>query len=116
NALAGRLAATGLAKESLEWYSVALRLYPRGGLPFPQGFVADAGAQLLMSNQAQSLDALLSAYLQARPDDPDGWFLRLAKEKAAADKIDRKLIDDTWNALAINLGEVCRAISGGEAP
>src|SRR4051812_43315175 len=116
NELAGLMASTGMGKEALEWYSVALRLYPRAGLPFPEGFVADAGAQLLMSNQSQSLDALLSAYLQARPDDADGWFLRLAKEKSTADKVDRKLIEGAWNALAVDLGGGGRDVNGADAP
>ena len=114
--LAGVLAAGGLGKESLEWYSVALRLYPRSAMPFPPGFVADAGTQMLTSGQAPALDALLAAYLQARPGDADAWFVRLAKEKSAAtQKLDRKVIDEAWNALGANLSEVCKAVAGGEA-
>jgi tetratricopeptide (TPR) repeat protein len=118
--LADVIASAGLAKESLEWYSIALRLYPRMGLPYPGGFVADAGTALLLSGQSQPLDAMLAAYIQARPGDADAWFLRLVKEKAAAQKLDRKLIDEAWNALSGNLAEVCAAVGGsgnaGAAP
>lgn len=114
--LAGVLASAGLGTESLEWYAVALRLYPRSAMPFPSGFVADAGAQMLISGQAPALDALLTAYLQARPGDADAWFVRLVKEKSAAtQKLDRKVIDEAWNALAANLAEVCRAVAGDNA-
>ena len=113
--LAGVIAATGLGRESLEWYSIAMRLYPRMGLPLPPRFVADAGAQLLVSGQAQALDGLIGAYLQARPEDPDAWFIRLAKEKAAGQKVERRFIDEAWNALSGNLAEVCKGISGGNA-
>ena len=110
--LADALASVGMNKESLEWYSTALRLYPRMSQPFPDGFIAGAGAQLLLAGQTATLDDLLSAYLAARPDDPDAWFVRLAKEKAASDKLERKSIDEAWNALAGSLGEVSRAIVG----
>ena len=110
--LADVMAAAGLGKESLEWYSIALRQYPRSGQTYPPGFLADAGTQLLTSGQSQPLDALLAAYLQARPGDADAWFLRLVKEKAAAQKVDRKVIDEAWNALSGNLAEVCSATSG----
>ena len=114
--VANVMAGAGLGKDSLEWYSIALRLYPRSGLPYPTGFVADAGTQLLTSGQSQPLDALLAAYLQARPGDADAWFLRLTKEKARAQKLDRKLIDEAWNGLSGNLAEVCTAISGSTNP
>lgn len=112
NELARVLGDAGMAKDSLEWYSVAMKLYPRTGQAFPEGFVADAGAQVLLSGQAPQLDVLLSAYLQARPGDADGWFLKLIKEKAAPGKVERKSIDEAWNALSANLSEVCAAIAG----
>ena len=34
----------GLGRDAIEWYSVALRLYPRLGREYPEGFVSDAGA------------------------------------------------------------------------
>lgn len=112
NELARLLGDAGMAKESLEWYSLAIKLYPRMGQAFPEGFIADAGAQVLLSGQTPQLDVLLSAYLQARPGDADGWFLKLIQEKAVAGKVERKSMDDAWNALSANLSEVCAAIGG----
>ena len=109
------LASTGLHKESLEWYTVALNLYPRTGQPFPAGFVADAGAQVLLAGLGEQLDVLLDSYLKARPDDADAWFLKLVKERAAAEKIEPKTVEEARAALSANLAEVCRAIADGGA-
>ena len=117
NELARMLGDLGLHGESVNWYTTAMGLYPRAARPFPAGFVADAGAQVLLSGKGDQLEGLLAQYLKARPDDAEAWFLKLVRDKAAAPtgKLDRKATEEAYNALARNLGEVTRAVAGGGA-
>jgi tetratricopeptide (TPR) repeat protein len=114
NELAQVLGRVGLHKDSLEWYTAALNLYPRAGQPFPAGFVADAGTQALLGGQTPQLDALLDSYLKARPEDAAAWFLDLIKDKAEG-KLDKKRVDEAYGAMAQNLAEVVRSVTTGGA-
>jgi tetratricopeptide (TPR) repeat protein len=112
NELAQVLGRVGLHKDSLEWYTVALGLFPRAGQPYPAGFVADAGTQALLGGQTQQLDALLDSYLKARPEDAGAWFLDLIKDRSEG-KLDKKRIDEAYGAMAQNLAEVGRSVTAG---
>jgi tetratricopeptide (TPR) repeat protein len=114
NELAQVLGRVGLHKDSLEWYTAALGLYPRTGQPYPAGFVADAGTQALLGGQTQQLDALLDSYLKARPEDAAAWFLDLIKDKSEG-KLDKKRVDEAYGAMAQNLAEVVRNVTTGGA-
>jgi predicted Zn-dependent protease len=105
------LSSVGLSKEAIEWAGQAMRLYPRMGQTFPDGFVANLGGQLLMTGETKPLESMLDVYLQARPDEPNAWFLQLLKAKAGAEKLEQKSVDDARNALAGRLGEACTAIA-----
>ena len=105
------LASVGLGKEAMEWAGHAMRLFPRMGRQFPESFTANVGGQLLTSGQSPMLDEMLKAYFQARPDDPNAWFLRLMKERAAADKLDPRSVEDARAALAGRLNQVCTAVA-----
>ena len=110
--LAGLLASVGLARESVEWYTLALRLYPRLGKLYPDEFVSDLGSQLMFTGQEEPLETLLSSYLKAKPDDADAWFMRLVKEKAAGDKDNAALMEEARQALRMRWAALALRMAG----
>jgi tetratricopeptide (TPR) repeat protein len=112
--LADLLSRVGLARDAIEWYSVALRLYPRLGRDYPEGFVSDVGTVLLAQGQNESLETLVSSYLKARPDDAEAWFVKLLKEKTAGGNGTPQALENARAALSQHWAAVADRIAGKE--
>lgn len=84
--LAQQLADLGLVQPSIQWYSYANGLYGSIGIRPDAGFARGAGSELLIAGRVDEATTLLSQYVTAVPDDPDGWMLWLTASKFQADE------------------------------
>ena len=114
--LANLLASQGITDKAIEWYTAALRVYPRTGRVYPEGFISSVGAQLLLAGQAQPLSTLLDSYLKARPEDADAWFMRLVQPAGADPAAAEARLTDARAALTARYRAVVDGVNGKEPP
>ncbi len=83
--LAEQLAQMGLVDQAITWYGLANRLYSLSGAHPDPAFVLGATSELLLGNHPDEAANLSSKYIQALPDDADGWFVSLSIAKFQLD-------------------------------
>ncbi|HEX8522822.1 MAG TPA: hypothetical protein VF669_11235 [Tepidisphaeraceae bacterium] len=86
-AVAQDLADAGLLQPALQWYNVALSLYPRTELRTPgRETVVDFACLIFMSGDAKTADGIVTRITTAEPDSINAWLLRLIIARSANDK------------------------------
>jgi tetratricopeptide (TPR) repeat protein len=76
--LAEQLAQMGLVEPSITWYGFANKLYSGSSSHADPAFVLGATSELLLGNHPDEAAQLASKYIEALPDDADGWFVWLS--------------------------------------
>jgi tetratricopeptide (TPR) repeat protein len=83
--LAEQLAQMGLVDQAITWYGLANRLYAGSRSHPDPAFVLGATSELLIGNHPDEAANLATKYIQALPDDADGWFVWLSIAKFQLD-------------------------------
>ncbi len=76
--LAEQLAQMGLVDPAIAWYGLANKLYSSSGAHPDPAFVLGATSELLLGNHPDEAALLAGKYVEALPDDADGWFVWLS--------------------------------------
>jgi tetratricopeptide (TPR) repeat protein len=84
--LAHELAAAGLGRASLDWYSHAVRVWNRQRVAPPHGFAVEYASQLLLADRQEDADMLAQQMLAVDGSDVDALLLRLLTLRAAGDR------------------------------
>ncbi|MGD0461514.1 MAG: hypothetical protein ABSB74_03395 [Tepidisphaeraceae bacterium] len=93
--LAEQLAQMGLVDQAITWYGLANRLYSSSSAHPDPAFVLGATSELLLGNHPDEAANLATKYIEALPDDADGWFVWLSIAKF---QLDLDPTDDTTKA------------------
>ena len=90
--LAEQLAQLGLVDQSITWYGLANRLYTLSNVHPDPAFALGATSELLIGNRPDDAAKIAARYVEALPDDADGWFVWLSIAKY---QLDLDPTDDT---------------------
>jgi tetratricopeptide (TPR) repeat protein len=76
--LAEQLAQMGLVDAAITWYGMANKLYSGSNAHPDPAFALGATSELLVGNHPDEAATLATRYIEALPDDADGWFVWLS--------------------------------------
>ncbi len=86
-AVAQDLADAGLVQPALQWYTLALNMYPRTEMRTPgRETVVDYAAEIYIGGDAKNADAIAQRITGADTDSLNAWLLRLIVNRAMGDK------------------------------
>jgi tetratricopeptide (TPR) repeat protein len=86
-AVAQDLADAGMIQQALQWYTLALNLYPRTELRTPgRQAVADYAAEVFIGGDAKSADMIAGKIASLDPESLNAWLLKLIADKSMGDK------------------------------
>jgi tetratricopeptide (TPR) repeat protein len=84
--IAEELAAVGMVRASIDWYTYANDVYGATNLLPEREFALGAGAELLINNRPELAAPMMTQYCTANPYDSAGWLLRCDISQAQADE------------------------------
>lgn len=80
--LAHLLSQSGLEKESINFFELAVGAMPRNGMAIPEELLADYFSAIYLSGDTKNLDDVMEKTLSNDPDAPQIWMVKVAIEKA----------------------------------